>query len=207
MTTAAGRIKVSYLVRCALPATASITKLDDYGKSYTFPGLLGMAPQWQNGACDQACQENVSACMLAHVNTAGAHIALWLVAENSAVGWGQDPEFPNQEASFFGNIFMQGAHGAVGSTPPAYYCTGAKYNVNPPQGRIGATQTSPPYVNIYGSTYAPCSAYCTASDTAYLGDGFKACSGWNNVVTAWRQNTITTSTGSSGGNGHGFRWR
>ena len=97
---AEGRDQVAYLVRCALPANTSITK-----GSYTFQGLLGMAPQWQNGACDTNCQENVSACMLAHVNTAGIHVPLWIVAQNAAVGWGQDPEFPNQEGAFFGNVF------------------------------------------------------------------------------------------------------
>ena len=64
-----------------------------------------MAPQWQNGACDPTCQENVSACMLAHVNTSGAHIPLWLVSPNTAVGWGLNPLYPNEEATFFGNIF------------------------------------------------------------------------------------------------------
>src|SRR3982751_4411161 len=99
MTASDGRDQVASLVRCALPANASITK-----GSYTFQGLMGMAPQWKNGACDTTCQENVSACMLAHVNTAGIHVPLWLVAQNAAVGWGQDPGFPNQEAAFFGNV-------------------------------------------------------------------------------------------------------
>src|SRR6476620_216514 len=71
MTPSEGRDKVAYLVRCALPANTSITK-----GSYTFQGLMGMAPQWQNGACDTTCQENVSACILAHVNTAGIHVPL-----------------------------------------------------------------------------------------------------------------------------------
>ena len=100
-------------MRCALPATTSITK-----GSYTFQGLLGLAPQWQNGACDTNCQEAVSACLLAHVNTAGLHIPLWIVAQNPIVGWGQDPEFPNQEAAFFGNVFMPGAHGTDPTKTP-----------------------------------------------------------------------------------------
>ncbi len=203
MTTSEGRDQVAYLVRCALPANTSITK-----GSYTFPGLLGMAPQWQNGACDTTCQENVSACILAHVNTAGIHVPLWLVAQNTAVGWGQDPEFPNQEGVFFGNVFTAGAHGTDPNTVPALYCMGAKYNVNPPQGRLGSTQTSPPYVNPFGTANAACvtNYRCAASDTPYQNDGFKACNGWNNVVTVWRQNTTTTTT-ASGGAGHGYRWR
>src|SRR4051794_25791374 len=209
MTTATGRTQISYIVRCALPATVSITKKDQNGVSYTFQGLLGMAPQWQNGACDATCQEGVSACLLAHVNTAGIHVPLWIVSQNPAVGWGQDPEFPNQEAAFFGNVFMQGAHGTDPAKAPMYYCTGPKYALNPPQGRLGSVQVNPPYVDPFGSTYASCTgaSRCSAADYPSQSDGFKACGGWNNVVTVWRQNTATTGTTGSGGTGHGFRWR
>jgi hypothetical protein len=207
MTTDAGRMQVTYLVRCALPATVSITKQDQYGKSYTFQGLLGMAPAWQDGVCDTNCQENVSACMLAHVNTAGIHVPLWIVSQNAAVGWGQDPEFPNQEGAFFGNIFLDGAHGTDPTKAPMYYCAGAKYNINPPQGRIGSNQTSPPYINPLGAKYALCASTCNPADYPSAADGFKACAGWNSVVTVWRQNTTTTTTTTTGGIGHGFRWK
>src|SRR6185312_12051405 len=38
-TTTLGRTQVAYLVRCALPAGASIVKRDQNGVSYTFTGL------------------------------------------------------------------------------------------------------------------------------------------------------------------------
>lgn len=38
MTTAAGRNTVSYLVRCALASSDSVTKQDQTGASYTFKG-------------------------------------------------------------------------------------------------------------------------------------------------------------------------
>lgn len=210
MTTAGGRTQIRYIVRCALPATSSITKKDQYGTSYTFNGLLGMAPAWQNNACDTNCQEQVSACLLAHINTAGIHVPLWIVAQHPAVGWGQDPEFPNQEGAFFGNLFVPGAHGTDPTKEPMYYCTGAKYNVNAPQGRVGGTQSSPPYVNPFGSSYASCSgaSRCAPADYPNQTHGFKACNGWNNVVTVWRQNVPTNNTTStSGGSGRGFRWK
>jgi hypothetical protein len=162
-----------------------------------------MAPQWQNGSCDSTCQENVSACMLAHVNTSGAHIPLWLVSPNSAVGWGLDPAYPNEEATFFGNIFTTGAHGATQGTYPMYYCAGPQVKTSPPTGRLGSTQASPPYVNAFGSQYALCSAStnCTKADNPYSVDGFKACAGWNNPVTVWRQSGTTSATGGSTGTG------
>ena len=41
MTTASGRTTVAYLVKCALPSGHSITKKDQNGVSYTFPGAIG----------------------------------------------------------------------------------------------------------------------------------------------------------------------
>jgi hypothetical protein len=210
MTTIPGRKQVEYIVRCALPPTASITKKDQYGKSYTFTGLLGLAPAWQSGACDTNCQESVSACLLAHVNTSAIHVPLWIVSGHPSVGWGQDPEFPNHEGSFFGNVFMMGAHGTDPAKAPMYYCTGPKYNVNAPSGRIGSSQTNPPYVDPWGSN-ASCNdvSRCAAADYPNGSHGFKSCNGWNNVVTVWRQSTPTTTTSTigSGGIGKGFKWR
>ena len=99
--------------------------------------------------------------MLAHVNTAGLHIPLWIVAQDPASAGGRIPSSRTRRAAFFGNVFTLGAHGTDPTKMPMYYCTGAKYNVNPPQGRVGWAQTSPPYVNAFGSTYASCSGGVT----------------------------------------------
>ena len=44
MTTAGGRDIVKYMVKCALPAGDSLTKQDQNGITYTFPGGIGVAP-------------------------------------------------------------------------------------------------------------------------------------------------------------------
>ena len=49
MTTDGGRKTVKYLVRCALAAGDTLTKQDQYGASYTFPGGIGLCPAWKNG--------------------------------------------------------------------------------------------------------------------------------------------------------------
>ena len=100
----------------------------------------------------------MTACLEAHVNTAGIHVPLWIVSANPYVGWGLDPNYPNQEASFFGNIFQLGAHGAPSTVAPAYYCAGPQVQLNPPPGRLGSAQVSPPYTNPLGSMYAQCRA-------------------------------------------------
>ena len=225
MTTALGRTQVSYIIRCALPAGTAIIKEDQDGNSYTFRGLLGVAPQWQNGACDATCAETVSACLLAHVNTAGQHVPIWVVSNNPSVGWGQDPDYPNHEGTFFGNVFQLGAHGTDPAKAPMFYCTGPQYRTSPPPGRLG-NQAEVPYVNPWGPN-AACVKRCTPADYPFQSDGYKACNGWNNTFSVWRRGatspaptggtinttansvngklTIPSPRGTSWGVGHGFR--
>jgi hypothetical protein len=183
MTTNDGRITVAYLVRCALPSTQTLTKQDQYGQSYTFQGAIGLAPQWQTGGCDNNCQQLISACMLAHVNTSGLHVPLWIVGQPAAVGWGLDtPTYPNQEGAFFGNIFV--------SPPKAYYCNGSGVSIAPAPGRIGSVQTNPPYVNAYASSDGLCATatHCAAADKPNQAAGFKTCASGGNYqpLTVWR---------------------
>ena len=175
MTTADGRNTVSYLVRCALPVGHSITKVVG-GTSYTFAGQLGFAPEWETGACGDSCQQYLSACVLAHINTSGQHIALWLDSDAPAVGWGRSTDYPYQEGSFFGNIFT--------SPPTAYYCNGRDSDVGLVPGRLGAT-TGSIYQNPYASGTGYCSDSCVAPAAPYDKDGFTSCNGMH-VVTVWR---------------------
>src|SRR5262249_8079621 len=77
-----------------------------------------------------------------------------------------------------------------------------------PQGRLGSVQTNPPYVNPFGTPNSACSTNynCTVADNPHSADGFKACNGWNHVVTVWRA-SATIDTKPTGGAGHAFRWK
>ena len=97
MNTAAGQSTMSYIVRCALPSGHSITPKDSTGKTYTFTGAIGVAPEWETGTCNTTCQERMTACLLAHVNTSGVHIPIWLDSEG-AIGWGQNTAIPSRRA-------------------------------------------------------------------------------------------------------------
>jgi hypothetical protein len=165
---------VSYLVRCALPAGRTITKVVA-GSSYSFPGQIGVAPAWENNACDTTCQEEISACILAHVNTSGQHISLWLDGDSPALGWGRSGAYPYQEGSFFGNIFVTPAQ--------AYFCNGEDFDLGTVPGRLGVGQNDAPYSDPFGAT-ASCSKYCTAANSA--GDGYSLCNGFKHVVTVYR---------------------
>jgi hypothetical protein len=182
MNSTAGRSTLSYLVRCALASGKTLTKKDSTGTSYSFAGQIGVAPEWETGTCGTACQERVSACMLAHVNTSGQHISIWLDSEG-AIGYGQSTDFPYQEGSFFGNIFI--------SPPVANYCNGKDFDSATVPGRLGAGQSGAPYVNPFGST-SQCSGYCVAAASPYAADGFKSCLAYTHVVTVWRNFDVNT---------------
>jgi hypothetical protein len=189
MTTTPGRTTVQYLVRCALAAGDSITAQDQNGASYTFPGQLGLAPGWKTGGCDATCQRAISSCMLAHVNTTGIHIPLWLVSPNPAIGWGTDPQYPNREGTFFGNIF---APNAASGVVDAFYCNGAGFSKDTVPGRLGALQTGSPYTDPYLSTSnangdcSPCDTRRADGPTSCKADGIQ----FTSPITVWRGQTF-----------------
>jgi hypothetical protein len=97
---------VGYLVSCALPENDSIT-YDINGKAFTFPGELGLAPEWKFNACDESCQRWVTACMLARLNKLGQHVEISLRGEHRALKTDR-PErkmFTAREATYYGNLF------------------------------------------------------------------------------------------------------
>lgn len=94
-----------YVVECALPEGVTITK-NVGGVPTDFHGALGLAPEWEDDACDEDCQEWVSACLLARTNVSGHTVELWLTGDHPALGSGLDLAYPVYEASFFGNLFV-----------------------------------------------------------------------------------------------------
>jgi hypothetical protein len=177
MNSASGRTLVSYIVKCALPSGHSITKKDTAGTSYNFPGQIGTASEWEAGGCNTTCQERMSACLIAHVNTSGVHIPIWLDSEG-AIGWGQNISFPYQEGSFWGNVFI--------SPPVARFCSGPDLDSATVPGRLGANSNAP-YTNPFGNP-GPCGYGCSTSSATTNGvaDGNASCQGYTHVVTVWR---------------------
>jgi hypothetical protein len=220
MTTSAGRKTVSYLVRCALASGDTLVKQDQNNTSYTYSGSFGLCPQWKYGgvSTDATCQEFVSACMMAHVNTAGIHIPIWLDSQqltinNQKIGfdWGLNPSFPYQEGTFFGNIIATGSLSAMGkpsvTAPAAYYCDGdgfATGSGGEVAGRLGAGQTSAaPYLNPFsdplcknspGAVMQWSAGKNNADGSVKDPDGYSTLNTgtpWNNAVTVWRSGSYT----------------
>lgn len=95
---------VQYLVECALAQAQAITKQVG-GQELTFYGAMGLAPEWEDDACDEDCQQWVSACLLARTNISGQSVTVWMRAAHPAIGEGTSLLYPSYEASFFGNLF------------------------------------------------------------------------------------------------------
>lgn len=120
VATTAGQELLRYLVECALPAGRSITKGDPvHGGTITFDGFVGLAPAWETGACDEDCQEWVSACLLARTNALGQSVSIELVASHPAIGSRRTKPLTYllEEAGFHGNLFLDPpqAHACMGS--------------------------------------------------------------------------------------------
>jgi hypothetical protein len=181
MTTSDGRQLVQYIIKCALPSGSQLVAHDQNGSPYTYPGLLGVAPEWQTSACSTDCQERISACVLAHVNNAGVHIALWITSEGN-IGWGTSSSYPYEEGSFFGNFF---------GVPHGYYCTGKDFYDGSVPGRLGAKIAGADvYVNPYaGDGKLSCAASNQCSEHSDK-SGYDSCNyngyTWKHVVTTWR---------------------
>jgi len=196
-TTPGGREILKYMVKVAYPLGHSLTFQDNTvpAASYTFDGALGVAPELEFGTCDVACQERISAAMLAHVNNSGLHVGIWLVGPDTGIGWGASPNYPYKEAAYFGNLFT--------SNMPGNYCAGKDMGSGDAMGRMGSpfgnnssVLTSPYGWQYDGATSQNVPAYCSTGGCTIQNEGYASCPdptgattghpAWNHVVTVWR---------------------
>jgi hypothetical protein len=102
---------LKYVVSCALGANQSLT-LTVGGQTTTFPGSLGLAPQWgmSGGSCDGSCQRWVSACVLARVDAKGVEREISVRGLHPALlpSWSELTTYTQREATYFGNVFAPG---------------------------------------------------------------------------------------------------
>jgi hypothetical protein len=185
MESTQGQLVVGYMVKCALPTGRSVTKYDGNGDLHTFPGSIGVAPEWETGACGTSCQEWMTACLLSHVNLTGQHVNVWITAEHPAIDLAKSDDFPLEEAAFFGNLFTD--------TPEAYVCHGENAADRPIAGRVCDGASSCPYANPYVSGGGACtSRHACAAARMESGDtsGYASCTvggaTFSNVITTWK---------------------
>ncbi len=142
MTNSDGRATVSYLARCALASGDYFDKQDNYGNWHRYYGALGVGTSYKDNSCDSACQQRISACMMAHMNSTGANVPIFINADPDkmpSVGMSKPDEAGSDahtmEGVFFGNV--------LASNPPeAYYVKGDGFKASIP-GRLGASSDNP----------------------------------------------------------------
>jgi hypothetical protein len=216
MTNEHGRMVVQYLARCALASGDSLVKPDQNGTNFTFAGAMGLAPEYKTAGCNKDCAEKVSACMMAHINSSGTHIPLWMTTPDmGTTGWGTSPSFPTREGTFFGQLMVVNQYYAQ----DAYYCNGPGADQNMVPGRLGDT-TATTYVNAWPKsagmdglcetnhvTNYPTANYdhgkCVAHTTNGVVDGDSSCTlngtVYNHPLTVWRGATYQAETATGGG--------
>ena len=157
-----------YVAACALRPDQSLSNPKD-PKDGPFPGKLGLAPEWLESTCDDACRQKVSACLLALTNRTGKHVQLSLLSASprmsAALRPGEmDRAFPYQEGAFFGDVFRQ----------QGYVCHGRDDRKGPQVKRFCAAEPASCSGLFMFNDVGRCQDVCTASCTR-LKDGTERC--------------------------------
>jgi hypothetical protein len=103
---------MSYVVQCAVPAGQTRSYTDPgTGQIYTWSGRLGLARDWAGGAAiNEAEQQVITACLLAHVNRYEQHLPISVLgrdARGNLIPYtlSELNTYSAREACFFGNLF------------------------------------------------------------------------------------------------------
>ena len=151
-----GEKVIQYLVECALEEGDQIV-VSGASSVHVFNGGVGLAPEWKDYPCNTACQQWVSACLLARVNESGADVKIFVQGDHPSLGYGSDLEYPNFEGTFFGNVFTDPA--------PMHACRGDAAGTAAASGQGRNCTLSEPHCGF--TTYADCevSAGCDLGPT------------------------------------------
>ncbi len=187
-----GRKVLKYLAQCVMPEGTSL--LLPTGEE--FPGLFGVAPQWLDDQCDETCQRWTTACLLAHANGAGAHVAINLRGHpNFNPSQETLDRFTFQEAGFFGNIFDTSR---TELQDGLYHCSGDGWGDDPigallnQNGRacgvdIGVESSDPTAPTACpGSNAGVCQIVCEEDNGLF---GYAEC---KSILSATRYNEVIT---------------
>lgn len=91
---------MAYVVRCAVPAGEVRGYTDPVsGRTYSWEGLLGLAPDWASGQSATVVEQQVvSACLAAHANKYGVHMGISVLGRT---GRGQAVPYTSSELSTY----------------------------------------------------------------------------------------------------------
>jgi hypothetical protein len=157
-----------YVAACALRPDQSLSNPKDPHDG-PFPGRLGLAPEWLESSCDDACRQKVSACLLALTNRTGKHVQLSLLSASPRMSAAlrpsqEDQAFPFQEGAFFGDVFRQ----------QGYVCHGRDDRKGPQVKRFCAAQPASCNGLFTFTDVGRCQDACTLT-CSRLPDGSERC--------------------------------
>jgi hypothetical protein len=184
-----------YTIRCALRSDQELEATDPAsGEKQKFQGMFGIAPEWNQGKCDQSCQEKVSSCLIALTNRTGKHVLVSLLSAEPSMGKkmapnDQDIDFPHQEGVFFGNVF----------SGEAYTCRGRGVQKAAQVKRFCASESATCSGLAAFTDTGPCEDVCEMKCTK-LSDGSERCVAsacrdpkgrrWGYPITSYMRNKI-----------------
>ncbi|QDE93490.1 hypothetical protein BHS06_33400 [Myxococcus xanthus] len=90
---------MAYLTECALPPGAAVEWTSRAGDTYTFPGEVGLCPEWERDKPSQACLGYVTACLLARNNAFGRRVMVSMRGEDPSEPRRFNPSGDRQEWS------------------------------------------------------------------------------------------------------------
>ncbi|MDI1448544.1 hypothetical protein [Polyangium sp. 6x1] len=112
---------IKYAVACALPTTKSFefvwTDAQNVEHPESYPGVLGLAPDWATQAPGLTGQRMVSACLAALTNYYGQHVLVSIRAPEAplkVIDPNELTAYPEIEGAFWGNLW--------GDTPYLHAC-------------------------------------------------------------------------------------
>jgi hypothetical protein len=99
------RHQLKYLINCALPDSMVLFSVQG-GERITFPGHLGLAPEWMKHPMTLPQERWVSACMLALTNYFGKHVDVSLHANPKLVPFLEQTKGETRTFTIFGVVSL-----------------------------------------------------------------------------------------------------
>jgi len=182
---------MTYVVRCAVPSGQTRTYTGG-GTTYSWPGLLGVAPVWSSGAAIPVLEQQlVSACLAAHANRFGLHVDFSIEGYRGdglpiPLATGESAAYPIQEGSFFGNLFNGGS---------VYSCSMGKTDTAGVSGPRECAMSDMPS-NVCApmiNTDQPCWNMCVGANVPGVGWIYVSCTAPNGQVYPALDTSLSSS--------------